>query len=136
MAFIDWSEALCVGVLCIDQQHKNLIELLNKIYEAMKAHSSSAYLTTLFVELGEHTKTHFDHEEQLFARANYPYLEGHRNEHNDLLKQYAAFLEKYRADPEGTLTMDFMNTLRHWLMDHVLREDKQGGAYLVFKGIH
>ncbi len=42
MPLVKWNEKLSVGVSIIDDEHKNLVEMLNELYDAMLSKKSEA----------------------------------------------------------------------------------------------
>lgn len=57
---LEWNKNLSVGVEKIDQQHKELIEILNKLYLAMKQGQARDEMGKIFLELVSYTECHFN----------------------------------------------------------------------------
>ena len=131
MAFIDWNSNLSVGVEMFDEQHKKLISIINKLYDAMKEKKGKEVLEEVFNELVEYTKTHFKSEEDMMMKFNYPYYAEHLKEHNDLTKTAMDLIEKYKKG-DLFVTIETLNFLKEWLSHHILETDKKYGPF--FKG--
>jgi hemerythrin len=136
MPLMEWNQELSVGVNLLDQDHKKLVQLINDLYDAMKAGHSKDSLGAILDGLVNYTKLHFAHEEQYFAQANYPDSAAHKKEHDDLTKQVLEIQAQYRQGATGALSLKVMNFLRHWLVDHIQGCDKKYGPHLNSKGIH
>jgi hemerythrin-like metal-binding protein len=135
MTLVEWNEKMSVGVSIIDDEHKQLLGMLNQLYDAMQAKQSSDALAKVVDGLIAYTVYHFKHEEALFARTGYPCTAEHEKEHADLTKQVLEVQKKYRAGDTATLSPEVLNFLRKWLLAHILRSDKKYGPHLNANGI-
>jgi len=77
---IVWKDEYSVGVKVIDDQHKELFRRVNKLFDDVSRGNVTTVLETLDF-LNSYVIYHFSAEEQLMAKANYPELESHKNEH-------------------------------------------------------
>ena len=129
MPFIEWSPKYSVEVNSIDEQHRQLIKIINDLHEAMKNGKGKDVLEISLSNLLNYTKTHFEYEEQQMKLKNYAGLEEHSSKHKDLVKQVIEFKNKFDKG-ETILTMEIMDFLRTWLLDHIMKTDKKLGSYL------
>lgn len=134
MAFLDWKDDYRTNVTEQDEQHAKLIELINNLYDAMKAGKSKEIMEQTLENLVDYTGYHFSTEEDLMAKYNYPEIESHKKAHEDLVKQVLDFQEKYNTGKLG-LSVDLLNFLNKWLIDHILATDKKLGSFLKLKGV-
>lgn len=135
MNFIDWTDDLSVGVETFDEQHKKLISIINKLFDALKQGKANNILSEIFDELIDYTKFHFKSEEQLMTKYGYKDYEYHLKEHNYLTDKVVDLKEKYK---EGDLmiSIEVMEFLRNWLKDHILVTDKKYGKFFNENGIN
>ena len=68
MPLFVWEDKYKVGVKEFDEQHKKLIELINKLYDAMKQGHGKDVLKSIVNDLFEYTKYHFETEEKILCR--------------------------------------------------------------------
>lgn len=87
MGLIKWNAFYSVNVEEIDNQHKKLIDLINQLYDAMKAGKGTEVLSTVLTELVEYTAYHFETEERLFLQQGYAEYEAHKVIHDDLTRR-------------------------------------------------
>ena len=87
MPFMTWTDALSVGSAEIDNQHKKLIELVNRLHDAMRTGQGHETLTGIFEEVLAYTDYHFKTEERIFNPLDYPQKLSHLHQHQDLLDQ-------------------------------------------------
>jgi hemerythrin-like metal-binding protein len=118
-----------VNVHEIDAQHETLIDLINQLHAAMTQRSERAVLDQLMAALIEHTRTHFDYEEQLMLEHRYPGYTTHKHEHDRLIQHILALAEQYRR---GDLLLSFavMVDLKGWALVHIERFDIALGVFL------
>ncbi|WP_051309843.1 bacteriohemerythrin [Desulfogranum japonicum] len=121
---VPWGKNLQLGIREIDEQHKVLVELINKLYRAMKVQSGREVVAEVIDELTEYTKYHFSFEEKQFHAYNYSEKDEHVRDHKKLIHQVTD-LQKQMASGKANVTMDLMDVLVDWLQTHILKTDKR-----------
>ncbi|MCG2807978.1 MAG: hemerythrin domain-containing protein, partial [Coriobacteriia bacterium] len=83
MAHFEWSADLETGQADIDDQHRHLFELANKLQDAALAADQDAEDTVedTIYELTDYVVQHFNDEEELMTEHGYPSLSSHRALH-------------------------------------------------------
>ena len=135
MPLMTWNDTFSVGVPSIDREHKRLIELVNELYDAVSANQAKEKLGHVLDGLISYTATHFKTEERYFDQTQYPAATAHRKEHEDLTHQVLEVQRRFKSGETGTLSMEVMNFLKRWLVNHIQGSDKKYGPHLVAKGI-
>jgi hemerythrin-like metal-binding protein len=128
MSLIQWNDTLSVGIETIDRQHQHLIQLINDLHQAMKEGKAKEILGRIIEELSQYAKEHFMNEERLFFKHGYPQQTSHINEHNRFIDQVVDFINSFNSG-RATLSLDIMNFLNQWLLNHIRKSDK---AYTPF----
>lgn len=128
MVFLEWTNEYYTGIDEIDKQHKTLVELLNKLYTSFVEKNTELTLVDILEEMTTYTEYHFDCEEELFSKTDYPEIEKHKQEHQELFKEIEAF--KLELEIGRNITYKLMTFLRKWISDHVLGTDKSYVPYL------
>jgi len=118
MPIMDWSSDLDVGVERMNDEHKNILELMNRIADAAEAGQRGPTVTTLIDKLDQVTIDHFRDEEAFMASINYEGLASHKLVHQSLLKKYGEFADRIHAD-NGELPHQFLEFLKLWLTAHI-----------------
>ncbi len=134
MEILPWSEEFSVGIKSIDSQHKKWISLLNVFYHSYLEGRTNDVLTTALDELVMYTRTHLKSEEKLMQEYRYPDYNAHKKEHNDLTKKIADLEHDYNFG-KIQVGMNMMETLKSWLMNHILKNDKVYESYFKEKGV-
>ncbi len=135
MAFIKWTDANKVGVKKVDDQHKGLFNILNRLHSSVVEGKEQSELFAIVDELIEYTVVHFQTEEELFQEYGYPRYEEHKAVHDDLTAT-AVDLQMKLRDGSATLSFELLDFLHDWLMEHTLGLDHDMGPFLNAKGVY
>ena len=135
MPLMMWNEKMSVGVASVDEQHKKLVGMLNDLFDGVQAGKAAEVLGNVLDSLVAYTAAHFKYEEDHFAKTGYPAAAAHKKEHDDLNKQVQDVQAKYKAGVTGTLSLEVMNFLKNWLVNHIQGSDKAYGPHLTAKGV-
>ncbi|BAH77657.1 bacteriohemerythrin [Solidesulfovibrio magneticus] len=128
MGRIEWTPALSIGLENIDEEHKKLIAICNKLAHNIKGPSNSQVITEEFKDLRAYTVYHFSNEEKYQKTIHYPEANAHAQEHARLRKSVKDFQQSLYKEgyiPQQTV----INFLKDWLINHVLREDMKIGQF-------
>ena len=136
MPLMNWNPKMSVGVQMLDADHQKLVGMVNDLYDGIQGGHGKESLGKILDELIGYTKVHFGHEEKFFAQTNYPDSAAHKKLHDDLCKQVLDVQAKFKSGATATLSLEVMNFLKNWLVNHIQGEDKKYGPYLNGKGIH
>ncbi len=135
MALMTWNDRYSVGVKVLDDQHKGLVDTLNKLHGAMMKGQAREITGSLLRQLVEYTREHFASEEKLMTSTRYPALAQHKAKHKELTAQVSEFVHSYEKGT-ASINLDLMNFLRDWLGTHILKEDHEYGPWLNKNGVH
>ncbi len=132
--FISWSDELSVGLQEIDEQHKILINLINRLFnEAILHKADKTVISAILEELVQYTIVHFAVEESLFRIFDYPDAEMHQVHHDKLKQEVSSFQKKFAGG--AVIDIELMNFLRKWLTHHIMMDDKKYTPFFLEKGL-
>ncbi len=131
MVFLEWSEALCVGVPVIDDQHARLVTLLNRIDDAVKTGQVEERIMALLDELVAFTRYHFETEERLMDQYGYADALIHQQEHGKLLEDLLSIQSQF----DNASLMLSLQALKLWLIKHIIFSDRRLGEVLIASGV-
>lgn len=131
---VEWTEELSVGIQEIDEQHKILVGLLNRMHEAIVTGKDLQVINSILNELAQYTVVHFAVEESLMRIFNYPDYVAHKQHHEELTAQVVG-LQRKVATGEEEISMEVLHFLRHWLTYHILGDDKKYGPFFLERGL-
>lgn len=133
MQEIEWSDTLSVGVTEIDDQHKELIKMLNELNKAIHGGWGKEARKEVINKLVEYTRIHFTTEESVMSIAGYPDVEVHKKQHHNLILSVNEYIKKYEENPDAS-SYDLLFFLKKWLTEHIVKSDKALANYLVKNG--
>lgn len=135
MSTLSWKDEYSVGVQEIDDEHKDLISLINKAEEARKESSDFNAVAKVASEMSFYALTHFSNEEVLMLSVDYPDFEEHREQHREFAKTAKLIEDSLTEGEEPPNSQDVFQYLFLWLIDHILISDKKLGVFLNDQGI-
>ena len=121
---ITWSTDLETGNNAIDSQHKELLKLTSGLVEACENNKGLEVLGRTLSFLASYTLKHFDDEEALQVRHNFPDYERHKKLHDDFKMQVVELIDQYKQDKNSeSLRTKVNSVLVRWLLQHIRGED-------------
>jgi hemerythrin-like metal-binding protein len=111
----------------IDNDHRHLIDIVNKLDAAMCTGRGKAALAQMMDELITYTRSHFGREELLMKEIDYSDYTAHKAEHDKLMAEVDALQSDFQS---GNIDLSYKTYLflTSWLSHHILEEDKKLGA--------
>lgn len=126
MAFLQWDDKLDVGVDKMNDQHKRLIDIMNKLHEDNSNGAAKATLLKDATELATLAIKHFREEEQYMESIGYEGLDSHKRIHAALEKTLGEHMAAIQR-PTGAFSDEFFYFLRSWLRAHIAGIDVKYG---------
>jgi diguanylate cyclase (GGDEF)-like protein/hemerythrin-like metal-binding protein/PAS domain S-box-containing protein len=115
----EWHESYAVGVPVMDEGHKTLAALVNRLGEELKAGHDAERVRESLRKLEEVARAHFVHEEWLIANAGlHVAAERHKHEQRALMEE----LESQSLQLGGRSMALTMRYLNGWLARHIERD--------------
>lgn len=131
-ANIAWSDKFSVGFDHIDEEHKKLLAILNRLFDSMRLGKAGQVLASIVEELLDYTKTHFAHEEQFIRSKGYPRLNDHLKIHRNLEQQVQDIGQ--RLGQGGSLGVETLSFLKSWLVEHIMGCDQDYARFIKGQG--
>lgn len=134
MAFLNWNESLSVKINSIDDQHKKLIELINRFYEQVSHRTNDENISILIKGMKEYTQMHFDYEERYMQQFSYPDYTAHKREHDLFIAKVADVEEKF-SKGKVILSFEITSFLKDWIKNHIQGSDKKYTDFFIRNGV-
>lgn len=129
MAF--WNDRLKVGIVKIDNQHKELCDTLDKLLDACQQGKGRNEILETLNFLRQYTVKHFSEEEAAQRASKYPKVAEHRALHQGFIKQIDDITKEIKDNGTSIATVSRVNTmLAQWLTKHITVVDKELAQYL------
>ncbi len=133
--FIKWNDNIySVGNDVIDNEHKELIQIINKLFNAFSEGKAEDIVPEIIKELSNYTQNHFKTEEDLFETHNYPDKDVHIAKHQDFINQIEIWKNKIKQG-EKNIHYELMDFLKTWITEHIQKDDRSYNTYFKEKNI-
>ena len=131
---IDWGPNFCIGIKEIDDQHKVLVDIINKLYAAFGSNNNKKEIRKNLKELVDYTVYHFGNEEKYFKEFDYKDTQQHVQQHHKFVEKIKNFANEFE-NGDATVSLDIINFLKDWLINHILKIDSRYVSFLKEHGI-
>jgi hemerythrin-like metal-binding protein len=122
MSEFTWDDSLSVGVRQMNDEHKGIIQLINRVSNDVDAGTDPL---PSFDTLADFVVTHFEHEEAWMDSHQYSGIESHKQIHVRLLARIGEFREQMLRGQVDTA--ELFTFLRMWLKSHIKGIDQKYG---------
>ncbi len=123
MKKIDWSDSYRLGDNELDEQHRAIFDVVDRLAEAISS-GARHEIMGVFSRLVDYAKSHFSWEEAYMEKLGYAGLEAHKLEHIAFLEEVMALWQNFlQGDPEA-VGRRLLNFLHDWLTEHIGRADR------------
>ena len=134
MSLFVWNETYSVKVSQMDSEHQKLFDIINSLYDGMKAGKGKDALGPVINQLITYTERHFASEEAMLRRANYDRLDYQISQHRAFVERVRKFSADSASGAAG-LSIEVLDFLKDWLANHIKGTDRQYSAALNAQGV-
>mgnify|MGYP000232159655 CR=1 FL=1 len=120
-----WNKSLETGIDKIDEQHKKLVSLVNKIACRVISEATPEMFNETLEELAAYTEYHFSTEEEIWS-TYFPMdtgLKAHIKAHKNFVNSVVDLKSSYSSKPSNEAIEKILSLLTHWLTHHILDND-------------
>lgn len=118
---IEWRDEYALGIEEVDHEHRELIDLINALYELVHADHASGEVEAFLAEVHARIAAHFALEEARMRRHGYAEYASHKADHERLLDDLLDIMDAAAA---GTFAADALGTrLDDWFSVHFRTHD-------------
>lgn len=128
---LSWFKDYSIGVKEIDLEHKELVEVYQRLYFLMKKGKGFEFYNEIVKFLQKYINNHFKNEEILQRKIGYNRYKEHHKIHEDFkesLRKIIAEHESKEIINEDLIQINLF--LKDWLMHHILVEDHKIGEFI------
>ncbi len=127
---VKWDESYSIGFPVIDEQHKKLVEIIDKVATKLENNDGGFdSLLEVVTELDNYVEEHLSFEEALMRKTNYPDYDDQLAQHNGLRKKMES-LNIFDETNTDAFFKDMLQYLFRWLINHIANTDRHLGEYL------
>ncbi len=141
MTNIVWSKRYSVKVERLDDQHRQMADLVNRMNDRINAQEDRDRIIEGFTDLIKFTGFHFATEEALMKEHGFPDYKKHKKEHKDLINLLGEIKRQFLRESESfsdfdyDLAKDWLVIHKDWFAVHLTHSDKELGRFLKKKGV-
>ncbi|PIQ24489.1 guanylate cyclase [bacterium (Candidatus Blackallbacteria) CG17_big_fil_post_rev_8_21_14_2_50_48_46] len=130
-----WKKEYNLGIPMIDQQHQQLLNQISKLLYTVH-HEGKTNWEEILHFLEEYVHLHFQTEEALMEKYNYPFLNEHRYEHHCFTENYLNLRRELYSERHDRLYLLFKIDLFlvDWLINHTTKNDRHWAQFILQKG--
>lgn len=122
MAALQWKPEYSVGVEAVDHEHRELIELVNRIGKALSSGRPLSEVEDEFGDLHRAISSHFALEERFMRERSYDQLPQHKADHERLLDDLREIMDSYRDGRQDSLAQ-LTEVVDSWFAVHFQTHD-------------
>ena len=124
--YIVWKDYYTVGDPSLDAQHKEIIDLISKLYVALRQGEGNRATKDILERLIQYTLNHFSQEEGIMKEVGYPGLAAQKAQHDHMRRR----MSDLRTHLRLVTCHDVLYLLKEWWLEHVQSEDQKYSPYL------
>ena len=124
---IQWKDDYCTGIAPIDEQHKELFSIANRIYDLLKNDlipDKYDSIVAIISELQNYTRYHFKTEEDYMQQINYRRFLSQKAAHNEFLAKMDAIDLGKIDNSQNQYLIEILDFVLDWLAGHIVKADK------------
>jgi hemerythrin len=117
MSLLQWKPEYSIGVQSMDDEHREMIELINATYGKLTSGHDAAQVEEYLGEILSTISMHFALEERMMRKAGYGEYQAHKDDHEALLDRLRDLMDDYFDDPKvGAHKLE--QSLSDWFAGH------------------
>ena len=121
---IEWEEKYSVGIISIDEQHKKIIGIINRVIAAKEFDDNTEDIAEILNEMAVYSQDHFKTEETHMIEFKYPEYQYHKEEHIDFSLRTLAYQSRVITG-DNRVANAILEYLKSWLVNHIQKTDKK-----------
>lgn len=126
-----WDKSLETGNITIDEQHKSIIDSINKLLEACSQGKGRSEVENTLKFLQDYVIKHFNDEEKLQLKSNYPDYKAHKEKHEAFKKTVNEIAQEYKNSGASIQLVAKVNSsVAGWLISHIKSDDKKVALHI------
>ncbi len=117
---IKWDPSMSTGLNDIDNQHKQLVEKLNQLLEAMSQGKGRSEIGQILDFLGKYASDHFSKEEEYMTKYKCPAASENKKAHALFIQTFSSLQAKLKEEgPTPVIVLETKTKLVDWLVNHI-----------------
>ncbi len=118
---VHWEKSFAVGIKEIDDQHKKLFDLVNKLYDLEDNANIKEDIREILYAFRDYTLVHFKDEEEYMKSIAYPALEEHTKIHERIIDSLSQIISTPAS--LSIIKTKMRVVAKRILIEHIIEED-------------
>jgi len=130
---VTWSATYSVGIKLIDDQHKELFNLVNDMYNHVNnddEKAERAYFQSVIKQVLGCVKIHFATEEIIMKKTKFQGYAGHKKVHDSFILSVLDIVKKFDEEKRVPL-ISLKYFIKDWILTHIAIMDKRDFEHLI-----
>jgi len=126
--FLDWRVVDHLGIPKIDDQHRLLVNLINRLHTVLVIQRDRRAANEVFGHFIYMVRTHFSFEESVLIAQHCPGYQAHFDQHTRAIAEIQGLHQQFKG---GTLSASVLLVcLRNWMIDHTYTSDRPYAGWM------
>jgi|SRR5215510_4060007 len=122
MALLHWKDHYSVGIEAVDHEHRELIDLINRLHAELMEKGAVLTVEAFFGDLFTGISAHFALEERFMREHRYDQFPQHKADHERLLDEIRGMMDEVAAE-EKIDSAELATRLDAWFSRHFETHD-------------
>ena len=118
MPAIQWKDEYRTGIAAIDHEHKELVTVINALFETLDKGSPTIEIRTALGDIHMLIEAHFALEERIMRDLQYAAYTLHKADHDKLLDDIRDIMETAEILPGEDITSNLQSRISDWFGIH------------------
>ncbi len=119
---LNWKDEYSVGIEAVDHEHRELIDLINRLHDELDSPAAKLTVPAFFGDLLKGISAHFALEEKIMRDQAYGELGLHKADHERLLDDLCDIMQAFEHSEEID-RIELAQRLDSWFSDHFRTHD-------------
>ena len=127
---VSWHESYSIGIKEIDDQHKELLKIVNSLFSRVSGsvEEERAYFSQVIHQAAAYVKTHFANEEKYMVATKFSGYVEHKKIHDEFVLKIVNISKDFDAGKRLVLEK-LAYFLKDWVLSHIAVMDTQYARY-------
>jgi hemerythrin len=122
MTLLRWKDDYSVGIEAVDHEHRELIDLINRLHDELDSPGAKLTVPAFFGDLLRGISAHFALEEKIMRDEAYDKLGPHKADHERLLEDLCEIMHAFEHSEEID-RIELSQRLDAWFSHHFRTHD-------------
>lgn len=123
MALIEWREEFNTGIADVDHEHRELVELINRLHAHIATDADPIRVGEFLGEVFARIAAHFALEESIMRKHSYDEYRAHKAEHELLLDEIRDIMDAQQSGATVVYEAKLSSVVRDWFVNHFKSKD-------------